>query len=159
MPVGVLFVCLGNICRSPIAQGVLERKARRLGLQDAIFADSCGTAAFNVGKPADPRARSAASAAGYDLGGQIARQIEDSDYARFHYIIAMDRTNLINLKAWRPATFEGEIRLLMDYCQHDGSSQIPDPFYQSADRFAELIPVMERAVDGLLAHIRHQHSL
>ncbi len=159
MAVGVLFVCLGNICRSPTAQGILEHKARQLGLEDAIFADSCGTAAFNVGKPADPRARAAASAAGYDLSDQFARQIADDDYERFHYIIAMDRTNLINVEAWRPAHFEGEIKLLMDYCEHDGSSQIPDPYYQSAEHFGEIIGIMEQAIDGLLAHIRHQHSL
>ncbi len=159
MPVGVLFVCLGNICRSPIAQGILEKKLGDRALEDAVFVDSCGTAAFNIGKSPDPRAVIAANNSGYNISRQIARQVDDGDYRRFHYIVAMDRTNLINLQSWAPADYAGEIKLLLDYCRHDGSSQIPDPYYDSAEKFAAIIPLLEPAIDSLLDHIRHQHSL
>lgn len=159
MPIGVLFVCLGNICRSPTAQGILEKKLCDAGLVDSVLVDSCGTATFNVGKRPDPRAITAAERAGYDLSRQIARQIEPADYNKFDYIIAMDRTNLINVQAWAPADFDGEIKLMLDYCRHSGNSQIPDPYYQDAEHFDAVIRLVEHGVDGLLAKLRQHHSI
>lgn len=159
MPVSVLFVCLGNICRSPAAQGILEKRIEEAGLQGQIAVDSCGTAAFNVGKSPDERSLSASLRAGYDISGQIARQICDEDYEEFDYIIAMDRINLTNVTAWAPVNYQGEIQLFMHYCKNGGNSQIPDPYYKEADAFDGVIKSLEKAADGLLAHIRKQHGI
>lgn len=159
MSVSVLFVCLGNICRSPAAQGILEKRIIDAGLQEKIRVDSCGTAAFNVGKAPDARSQSASLRAGYDISGQIARQICDEDYEQFDYIIAMDRINLTNVQAWAPKDYSGELQLLMHYCKNGGNSQIPDPYYKEADAFDGVIASLEKAADGLLAYIRHKHGI
>ena len=159
MTIHVVFVCLGNICRSPAAQGIFEKKVSDAGLDQRITVDSCGTAAFNIGKSPDPRAVSAAAKAGYDISQQIARQIDDDDYHRGSYLIAMDRNNLGNVMAWAPKNFDGEIKLFLDYCHHGGNRQIPDPFYGKADQFDTVIRSLEKAADGLLHYIREQHSL
>ncbi len=159
MSVGVLFVCLGNICRSPAAQGIFEHRIRSAGLSDQIHTDSCGTAAFNLGKSPDERSQSAALRAGYDISDQIARQICDEDYQRFNYVIAMDRINLTNVEAWAPKDFAGEINLFMNYCKNGGNAQIPDPYYKEAEAFDGVIQTLERAADGLLAHIRTKHGI
>ncbi len=159
MAVHVVFVCLGNICRSPAAQGILEHKVAAAGLSDRITVDSCGTAAFNIGKSPDPRSSRACAAAGYDISTQIARQICDEDYHRSDYLIVMDRKNLGNVEAWTPKEFSGEIKLLLEYSQHGGNSQIPDPFYDDAEQFDKVIRTLEKATDALLAHIRREHHL
>lgn len=159
MTVNVLFVCLGNICRSPAAQGILEKRVLDAGLQEQITVDSCGTAPFNVGKAPDPRSQQAAQKAGYDISAQIARQIHDDDYETFDYIIAMDHINLTNVKAWAPADYAGELKLFMDYCRHGGNAQIPDPYYKDADEFDQVIRSLEVAADGLLAYIRKRHEI
>lgn len=159
MPVSVLFVCLGNICRSPAAQGILEKRIADAGLGGKITVDSCGTAAFNVGKAPDARSQSASLRAGYDISAQIARQICDEDYERFDYIIAMDRINLTNVEAWAPKDYQGELQLFMHYCKNGGNTQIPDPYYKEADAFDGVIASLEKAADGLLAYIRHKHSI
>ncbi len=159
MSIHVVFVCLGNICRSPAAQGIFEQRVRAAGLDSQITTDSCGTAAFNVGKSPDPRSVAAAAKAGYDIAAQIARQIDDSDFERAHYLIAMDRMNLTNIQAWAPADFTGEIGLFMDYHQHGGHSQIPDPFYDDEKQFDKTIVLLEKATDGLLAYIKQKHEL
>lgn len=160
MPLGVLFVCLGNICRSPSAQGVFEHQVAAAGLDGRIVVDSCSTAAFNVGKAPDPRAIAAAARAGYDITSQVARQISDDDFQRFRYIVAMDRQNLMHVQTWAPADYYGEIRLLMDYdMDNRGVTQIADPYYDDAGRFDSVIATIERASAGLLAHIRREHGL
>lgn len=159
MSINVLFVCLGNICRSPAAQGVFSSLVEQAQLNDKILVDSCGTAAFNIGKSPDPRSISAASRAGYDISQQIARQISDDDYAHNHYLIAMDRMNLTNVKAWAPDGFQGEIELLMTYSQSNGNTQIPDPFYAEEQQFDRVIQILEKSTAGLLEHIRKQHQL
>ncbi len=158
MPLSVLFVCLGNICRSPAAQGILEKRILEAGLQDRIRVDSCGTAAFNLGKAPDARSQAASLRAGYDISTQIARQICDEDYQEFDYIIAMDRINLTSVKAWAPKDYSGEIELFMNYCKHGGNAQIPDPYYEEAKAFDGVISALEKAAEGLLAHIRTKHG-
>ena len=159
MSIGVLFVCLGNICRSPAAQGILEQKISQAGLDGKIHVDSCGTAAFNVGKAPDARSQAASLRAGYDISGQIARQICDEDYERFDYVIAMDRINLTNVEAWAPKDYRGEIQLFMNYCKNGGNTQIPDPYYKEADAFDAVIASLEKAASGLLEHIRQKHGI
>jgi protein-tyrosine phosphatase len=154
MTISVLFVCLGNVCRSPLAEGVFTQLVAASPLASWLTADSCGTAAFNIGKAPDSRAIDAARRAGFDISGQRARQITPADFDRFHYVLAMDRLNLMNLEALVPVSWEGEAALFKQYCQHAGNAQIADPYYEDANRFDALIPELERAARGLLAHIQ-----
>ena len=158
--IGVLFVCLGNICRSPSAQGIFQHKVDQLGLTEHFLIDSCGTAPFNVGKSPDKRALEATSRFGYDIKDQIARQIQDEDYQTFDYIIPMDRKNMMSLTAWKPADYAGEINLFMHYHpNHLGNTQIPDPYHESVEKFFPIIKIIEEASDGLLQHIRSKHAI
>ena len=160
MSINVLFVCLGNICRSPSAQGILEAQISKLNLGDAITVDSCGTAPFNVGKSPDTRALNACSAAGYDISAQIARQIDDEDYLKFDYIIPMDRKNMMSVTAWQPKDYAGEINLMMNYHPNNrGNTQIPDPYHDSPEAFKPIITCLEEACMGLLEHIQDKHGL
>ena len=158
----VLFVCLGNICRSPSAQGICEQKLQQRGWQNLVQTDSCGTAAFNLGKPPDPRAVAAAARRGYDISAQRARQIDDEDYANCQYLIVMDRVNLASVQAWAPTGYSGEIELLLNYTHNTeitGNSQIADPYYQHDSEFDQVIASLETGVEGLLNHIGHTHQL
>lgn len=157
--VNVLFVCLGNICRSPTARGVFEHLVAEADLATAIQVDACGTAAFNVGKPPDTRAIAAASRRGLDISHYVARQIHDDDYRWGHYILGMDRSNLSSLQAWAPTDYGGEIGLLMPYAGRAGSTLIADPYYEPAVQFDAVYDTIEAAARGLLAHIRQRHSL
>lgn len=159
MPIHVVFVCLGNICRSPAAQGVFEQLVHAAGLDELISVDSCGTAAFNIGKSPDARSVAAALRRGYRIDHQIARQIDDADYARANYVVAMDRMNLTNVTAWAPSGYLGEIKLLMDYCGHAGNTQIPDPYYGEDSAFDQVIAQIEIASQGLLSYICEKHGL
>ncbi len=149
----VLFVCLGNICRSPLAQGAFEQQLRRRGLADRFRTDSCGTAAFNLGKPPDPRAIAAAQSAGFDISQQRARQIQDEDYQRFTHIVAMDRNNLSNVQAWAPSTYSGVMQLLMDYVPQRQHAQVADPYYAAAGEFDHVLAEISIATGHLLEHL------
>ena len=148
MPIHVLFVCLGNICRSPAAQGVFEKLIQAAGLETQITVDSCGTAAFNIGKSPDSRSISAAKKRGYAIEQQIARQIDDTDYERAHYVVAMDRMNLTNVSAWAPPSYQGA-----------GNSQVPDPYYDDENAFDQAIGQIEIAAQGLFKYICEKHAL
>jgi protein-tyrosine phosphatase len=158
--IGVLFVCLGNICRSPSAQGVFQHQVDAAGLSDKFIIDSCGTAPFNVGKSPDKRAIHATNHFGYNIEDQIARQITKEDYLHFDYIIPMDRKNMMSLTAWKPSDYSGEINLFMHYhADNLGETQIPDPYHDGPEKFIPIISVIEEASAGLLAHIRKKHQL
>ncbi|MBD2859901.1 low molecular weight phosphotyrosine protein phosphatase [Spongiibacter sp. KMU-158] len=158
MPIHIVFVCLGNICRSPAAQGIMEQRLLETGLSTQVSVDSCGTAAFNIGKSPDPRSIAASARAGYQIAHQIARQIDDEDYRKADYLIAMDRANLSQIEAWAPKDFAGQIALFKSFAPNGGHSQIADPFYDD-NAFDQTIEELEVAADGLLAHLRTQHSL
>ena len=157
--VRVVFVCLGNICRSPIAQGIFAARVAARDLDEVIDIDSCGTAAFNVGKPPDSRALTAAAHAGYDIHGQVARQIHDDDYLQADYLIAMDRSNLATIEGWAPKHCRAEMRLLLSFGYHGGETQVPDPYYQDAAQFKVVVATLERAADALLNYICERHVL
>jgi len=156
--IGVLFVCLGNICRSPSAQAVFEDRIARAGLAHRFHADSCGTAAFNAGKPPDPRAVAAAERRGYRIAHQRARQIHDADFLRFGYIVAMDQANLRTVQGWAPEHFPGEIRLLMHFARGASAGEVADPYYGSAQSFEAALDAIESGVAGLLDYLRARHA-
>ncbi|MCH7816199.1 MAG: low molecular weight phosphotyrosine protein phosphatase [Proteobacteria bacterium] len=152
----VLMVCLGNICRSPTAHGVMVKCIENKGLSDYIKVDSAGTGDYHIGASPDRRAIEVAAARGYSLQAFKARQVEASDYPRFNYILAMDRTNLKELRARCPRAHLPKLQLLLDYGQSSHES-VPDPYYSGAAGFQLVLDLVEEACERLLEHICHQH--
>lgn len=138
----VLFVCLGNICRSPAAEGVMRARARARGV--SVTVDSAGTGGWHVGDLPDERMRSAAHKRGYDLSTQRARQVSQDDFACFDYILAMDASNLSDLRNVAPADHSAVLRKLL------GGADVPDPYYGGSDGFEHVLDLIEGAVDDLL---------
>jgi len=153
----VLFVCLGNICRSPTAEGVFRTLIEREGLGDMIGVDSAGTGAYHVGEPPDRRSQAAARKRGVDLSGQRARQAIAEDFTRFDYILAMDRDNHGNLRALSPDGEEHRLHLFLDFAPGAETRDVPDPYYGGAGGFDHVLDLIEEASRGLLAHIRKHH--
>lgn len=146
----VLFVCLGNICRSPTAQGIFQRRVDESPLRDRIVIDSAGTGDWHIGRPPDSRMQEAASNRGYDLSPLRARQVSPEDFHRFDLILAMDRSNLADLQAIRPQQANAELRLFLDYATGATIKEVPDPYYGGEDGFYQVIDLVEDAADGLL---------
>ena len=155
----VLFVCLGNICRSPLAQGIFEHLLRENGLQDRVSVDSCGTASFNLGKHPDPRAIEAGQRAGYDISHQVARIITPEDFGRFDFIVPMDNINMMNISGLVPEDYDGEIQLFLRYGQAGGDGQIADPYHKDTNSFDALVPELEVAARGLLDYMVERRGL
>ncbi len=156
----ICFVCLGNICRSPTAEGVMRRLLSEEGLANAVSVESAGTAAYHVGERPDPRSRAAAARRGVRVDGK-ARQFKARDFERFDYVVAMDRSNLGRLEELAPsAQAQAKLSLLRD---HDpGSppgSEVPDPYYGGERGFDEVLDICEAGCRGLLAHLRASHGL
>ncbi|GAA6152154.1 low molecular weight protein-tyrosine-phosphatase [Pseudoteredinibacter isoporae] len=159
MPVSVLFVCLGNICRSPTADGVFQQKVKAAGLADQIIIDSAGTGGWHIGNPADPRASKYAAKRGYDMSALRARQVVSSDFERFDYILAMDNNNLQDLQAMCPDAYQDRVQLMLDYLPEDfptPTSEVPDPYYGGDDGFEWVLDLIEAASDRLLADIQQR---
>jgi protein-tyrosine phosphatase len=154
--VRVLFVCTGNICRSPTAEGVFRAMVDACGLADRIEADSAGTGAWHRGEPPDERAQRAAAARGIDLSGQRARQVTATDFERFHLIVALDRSHRRHLRAVAPDGGQDRIRLLMDYAPQAAASDVPDPYYGGPGGFDRVLDLIEAGADGLLRAIRDE---
>jgi protein-tyrosine phosphatase len=150
----VLFVCLGNICRSPTAHGVFARQVAEAGLADAIRIDSAGTGGWHVGEAPDTRATAAARARGYDLTPLRARQVTAGDFDRFDYILAMDRSNLSHLAAMEPGGYGGRLGLFLDFHPRPPVREVPDPYYGGRDGFEEVLDLIEAAGQALLDAIR-----
>ncbi len=149
----VLFVCLGNICRSPTADGVFKAFVARDGLADKIIVDSAGTAAYHVGNPPDRRSTAAAKLRGYDLSPLRARQATANDFTQFDYILAMDRENLSNLKHIKPDHYSGHLGLFLDFATGP-ETEVPDPYYGGDAGFEHVLDLIESAAEGLLAEIK-----
>ncbi|APZ42334.1 low molecular weight protein-tyrosine-phosphatase [Acidihalobacter ferrooxydans] len=154
MKVKVLFVCMGNICRSPAAQGVFERLVSEQGLQDLIEADSAGTHAYHVGEAPDARMQEAARRRGYDLRAQRARRVTDEDFQRFDYVLAMDRTNLAALQEYASASGGTAPELFLRYAHGLGAEEVPDPYYGGTAGFERVLDLVEEAAAGLLRDIQ-----
>lgn len=153
----VLMVCMGNICRSPTAEGMLRHKLQGAGLGDRVHVDSAGTYGFHVGGPADPRAVRHAKARGVDLSALRARKVDEADFQRFQLILAMDDDNLAELERIRPGTQVAQLRLLMDFAlRHRAQPIVPDPYYGGPDGFEHVLDLVEDACDGLLLHLQQR---
>ena len=153
----ILFVCLGNICRSPTAEGVLRVLAAREAPELELEIDSAGTAGYHVGAAPDPRTRMAAARRGYDLSALRARMVEPADFERFDLILAMDHDNLRALRRRAPALAHERLRLFMEFAAHAGApSEVPDPYYGGPNGFEEVLDLVESAARGLIAHLRRR---
>ena len=146
MTQSILFVCLGNICRSPSAEGVVRRMAAERGI--SLQLDSAGTGTWHLGDPPYAPMQAAASARGYDLSDLRARQVSRSDFDRFDLIVAMDADNLANLEAMRPRQGGAELRLFTDYAAATGADEVPDPYFTRD--FDGTLDLIESAARGLL---------
>lgn len=150
---GVLFVCTGNICRSPTAEGIFRKLAADAGMAEAVTADSAGTHGYHVGEPPDPRAQRAAAKRGYDLSALRARTVEDSDFQRFDLILAMDRDHYSILSSAQP-TAAHKVKLMMSYARRFEEREVPDPYYGGPQGFERVLDMLEDAAKGLLDSLR-----
>ena len=155
--VKVLFVCLGNICRSPTAEGVFRKLVREMKLEQQFEIDSAGTHAYHVGDPPDARAQAACARRGIDISRLSGRRAVASDIEKFDYILAMDRENYENLFKICPAGFESRIRLFMEFAPNRPEQEVPDPYFGGAGGFDRVLDMIEDASRGLLEDIRRTH--
>lgn len=149
----VLFVCLGNICRSPAAEGVLRAKARERELP--VYIDSAGTGAWHAGDPPDGRMIKAAAKRKIDISQQRARKVELSDFYEFNMILAMDISNHTDLLEMAPPNRDADIRLFLDFANCD-TRETPDPYYGGDDGFERVLDLIELGADGLLDHLENE---
>jgi len=152
----ILFVCLGNICRSPTAEAVLRTLAAREAPELSIEVDSAGTAGYHVGEPPDPRTRAAAARRGYQMQALRARIVEPADFERFDLILAMDEENLRVLRGRAPAVAHERLRLFLEFAPAGMPAEVPDPYYGGPNGFEEVLDLAEAAARGLLDHVRRR---
>ena len=150
----VLFVCMGNICRSPTAAGVFRDALARAGLTDAVLVESAGTHAYHTGDGADRRALRAAAQRGIDLSDHVARSVEREDFLSFDYVLAMDRENYAHLIAEAPAARRARVRLFMEFAPEVGVKEVPDPYHGGRDGFDHVLDLVTAASEGLLIEVR-----
>lgn len=153
--VRILFVCMGNICRSPLAQGIFENVLRREGLEDEVFVDSAGTGAWHVGSPPDERAQRSAGQRGLDLSSQRARRITPEDCKTFDYILTMDEDNYHAVASLCRGS--AVVRPFLDFAANSPETEVPDPYYGGPDGFEHVLDLVEDASEGLLEDIRKRH--
>jgi protein-tyrosine phosphatase len=152
----VLFVCMGNICRSPLAQGVFEEIVRREGLEGEISVDSAGTHSYHIGAPPDERAQRSARRRGLDLGSQRARRIGAEDCENFDYVLTMDEENYRAVAALCRQS-DTKVRPFLDYAPDRAQTEVPDPFYGGPESFEHVLDLVEEASEGLLEEIKKKH--
>jgi len=147
----VLFVCTGNICRSPTAEGVFRAMIERAGAGDRIICDSAGTHGYHIGEPPDLRTQDAARGRGYDLSGLRARRVDSSDFMDFDLMLAMDLENLAALSRLQPRGARTTPALFLEYAGHTALREVEDPYYGGPQRFEAVLDVVEDAAARLLA--------
>jgi len=147
---------MGNICRSPTAEGVFRQRLRDAGLEHAVHLDSAGTHGYHIGKAPDPRARQAALGRGYDLSGLVGRQVGPHDFDEFDLILAMDQDNMTNLRRLCPPGLEHKLRLFLSFSARFADQEVPDPYYGGPRGFDDVLDMVEDAAEGLLEEIRRR---
>lgn len=155
--IGVLFVCMGNICRSPTAEGVFRNMLKHKKLSDALNVDSAGTLAYHKGEPPDIRAQETARRRGIDLSTQRARPVTQADFAQFDYIVPMDLENMAELKRSCPPDKSSRLRLLCDYAPELNLREVPDPYYGGDQGFEHVFQIISTSSAGLLDTILKSH--
>ncbi len=153
---GVLSVCMGNICRSPTAEGVFRKLVSDAGLGDKIHIDSAGTHAYHSGEGPDRRARAAAERRGVSLAGLQARRVADTDFENFTYIVAMDEDNLLALQSASDEVHHSKVRLLLEFSESMPESEVPDPYYGGSAGFERVLDLVEEASKSLLEQVRKE---
>jgi protein-tyrosine phosphatase len=156
MTTRVLFVCMGNICRSPMAEGVFRHMVRQAGLDDVVTVDSAGTHAFHAGDIPDKRAQASAAKRGYDLSELKARRVVESDFDDFDMVLAMDWDNLALLQQMAPKKLHHKVQLLMRFATEHESATIPDPYYGNTAGFETTMDYIEDACNGLMEVVRRR---
>ena len=154
--VRVLFVCMGNICRSPTAEGVFKHIVEQSELAGCVVSDSAGTHDYHIGDPPDLRAQAAAARRGYDLSSLRGRQVSRSDFSEFDYVLAMDETNRRLLAKLCPQQHTHKLKLFMEFAGDPAVHEVPDPYYGGAQGFERVLDMVERASHGLIAHLRER---
>jgi protein-tyrosine phosphatase len=157
MKTRVLFVCMGNICRSPTAEAVFRDYVERAGLSNEIQIDSAGTHDYHIGETPDSRTQRAARQRGYDLSQLRGRQVEAADFSRFDYLLAMDEGNLAILQRLRPLETSSHLGLFLDFARHHREREVPDPYYGGTEGFERVLDMVEDAAEGFLQHLVQRH--
>jgi len=155
----VLFVCMGNICRSPTAQGVFRKMIAEAGLESSVVVESAGTHAYHVGEPPDPRALQAAKRRGVEIGDLRARQVTQDDFREFDLILAMDWENLALLQQQCPKAHKHKLHLLMRYAGEHDAATVPDPYYGGPEGFNTVLDYVEDACQGLIEVVRKRATM
>ena len=158
-PVKVLFVCMGNICRSPTAEGAFHKLVQDNNLGSVIAVDSAGTHAYHIGSSPDNRAQATALKREVDLSSLRGRQFTEQDYYDFDYLLAMDNSNYRDMKKLDPSDGKGQLFLFMDFAQQHSETEVPDPYYGGGQGFERVFDMVQDASQGLLDHIRKLHGL
>lgn len=153
----VLFVCMGNICRSPTAHGVFEQLLQQQGLEHLVEVDSAGTHAYHIGEEPDRRSQQAARERGYDLAHLRARRVEGEDFEAFDYVLAMDNDNYRLLEAQCPGEHREKLQMFLDFSRSFSEREVPDPYYGGARGFQHVLDLVEDAATGLIEDIRTRH--
>lgn len=157
--VSVLFVCLGNICRSPTAHAVFRQLVRDAGLEQKIAIDSAGTSNYHPGKPADPRTIETAKNRGLDMTDLRARQVNMADFIEHDYILVMDDSNYANMMDIAPRDLQGKVKFFLDFAPELGIKHVPDPYFGGPQGFEDVFDMVEVASANLLAEIREKFAL
>lgn len=149
----VLFVCLGNICRSPTAEGIFQRALENAGMSERVSIDSCGVGAWHIGKAPDSRAQAAAKRRGIDLSQLCARQLTAEDFLAFDYVLGMDNDNLRAMHALKPDESNAYVGLFLEFSGTPGA-EVPDPYYGGEQGFEDVLDMIETASQGLIQHLK-----
>jgi len=157
-PVKVLFVCMGNICRSPTAHGVFQSLVDEQELGESIQVDSAGTHSYHIGSPPDLRSQATAQSRGIDLTGLHARRFVTTDFTEFNYLLGMDHANLADMLALKPDETSARVKLMLEYSDRFEQQEVPDPYFGD-DGFDQVFDMIDDAARGLLRDIRSQHGI
>lgn len=155
--ISILFVCMGNICRSPTAEGVFRKLVADAGLDEQIHVESAGTHAYHTQEPPDRRAQAAAERRGFNLSGIRARRVSENDFVQFDLILAMDNLNLVTLQDRAGEDSTSSIRLFLEFSETARETEVPDPYYGGTAGFERVLDIVEVAAEGLLRKIRKEH--